>query len=39
MKILNETVRIKSWQVVAMVGASGFAFGTTLSRVTNALGF
>ena len=39
MKSLTETVCIKSWQVFVLLGATGFAVGNVLAKVTTALGF
>jgi hypothetical protein len=39
MKSLNEDIRIKTWQAIALLGASGFALGTILAKTASALGF
>jgi hypothetical protein len=35
---LTETICIKQWQALILLGASGFAFGTVLSTAVSALG-
>jgi hypothetical protein len=39
MKSLTETIGIKRWQVFVLLGASGYAVGAILAKVTTALGF
>lgn len=39
MYMLNETICVIRWQVFAMLGLSGFAAGTIVAKLTNALGF
>lgn len=39
MKSLNQTTCVKTWQIIVLLGASGFAFGTILSKTATALGF
>ena len=39
MEFFSRTVCVKQWLVFAMLGASGFAVGTMLAKVANALGF
>jgi hypothetical protein len=39
MNSLTETICIKRWQVFVLIGASGYAVGSILAKVTNALGF
>lgn len=39
MEFFSKTVCIKQWLVFVMLGASGFAAGTMLARITTALGF
>lgn len=39
MTSLMETVCIKRWQAFVLLGASGFAVGNILAKVTTALGF
>lgn len=39
MSSLTEIVCVKRWQVLALLGMSGFAMGNILSKVTTALGF
>lgn len=39
MKSLNEEICVKTWQIIALLGASGFAFGTILSKTATVLGF
>jgi hypothetical protein len=34
----TKTVCMKQWQAVALLGLSGFAVGTLLARLANALG-
>jgi hypothetical protein len=38
MEFLSRTINVKQWQVCVMLGASGFAVGTVLAKVANALG-
>jgi len=39
MKSLNEKICVKTWQLVALLGTSGFAVGSIASRTASALGF
>ena len=39
MSIFTKTVCVKQWQVFVMLGMTGFAFGSILAKLTNALGF
>jgi hypothetical protein len=39
MKSLTETICIKRWQAFVLLGASGYALGSILAKVTTALGF
>ncbi|KPQ28473.1 MAG: hypothetical protein HLUCCX21_04605 [Porphyrobacter sp. HL-46] len=36
---LTEKICMKTWQAIALLGASGFALGTILAKTANALGF
>jgi hypothetical protein len=36
---LHESVCVKHWQLLAMLGMSGFATGNILAKLTSALGF
>lgn len=38
MDVLNQTVCLKKWQVFAMLAMTGFAIGSILAQVANALG-
>lgn len=38
MEFFSKTVCIKQWLVLVMLGASGFAVGTVLAKIANALG-
>ena len=38
MKTLTETVCVQRWQVFLMLGLTGFAFGTIIAKIANALG-
>lgn len=39
MNSLMQTVHIKLWQAILLLASTGFAFGTVLSRMAEALGF
>lgn len=39
MEFFTKSVCVKQWLVFAMLGASGFAAGTILAKISNALGF
>jgi hypothetical protein len=39
MTSLTDTISIKRWQALAMLGLSGFAVGTVLAKIAAALGF
>lgn len=39
MEHLTDTISMKLWQAFVLLGASGFAVGTLLSKATTALGF
>lgn len=39
MRSLNHTICVKTWQIFVLLGASGFAVGTILSKTATALGF
>jgi hypothetical protein len=39
MEFFTKSVCVKQWLVFMMLGASGFAVGTVLAKITNALGF
>lgn len=39
MNSLNKETSMKVWQAVALLSASGFAFGTILAKTANVLGF
>ncbi len=38
MKSLTETISIRFWQAITLLGMSGFAIGTILAKITTALG-
>jgi hypothetical protein len=39
MEFFSKTVCVKQWLVFVMLGASGFAIGPILAKITTALGF
>ena len=38
MTSLTETIRIKRWQAIMLLGMTGFAVGNILAKITTALG-
>lgn len=36
---MNETIIMKRWQALVLLGLSGFAIGNVLAKLTTALGF
>ncbi len=39
MSSLTETICMKRWHAYVLLGTSGFAVGTVLARITEAMGF
>jgi hypothetical protein len=39
MSVFTKTVCVKQWQIFVMLGMTGFAVGSILAKLTNALGF
>ena len=39
MNAITETICIKRWQAFVLLGASGYAVGSILAKITTLLGF